>query len=76
LSFADAPRSPWEAIHAPLPRSAPGHASRVGDEKTMRFGKGVVRVRVVAIEPHRLVAEVVEQVFVFNQIIRHRRSPP
>lgn len=62
LAFPEAGARTAEAISAPLPFAASGRATRVGDEKTIVFAKGVVRVRVAAIEPgHRLVAEVVEQ---------------
>ena len=62
LAFGASPASPWEAIHAPLPRNAIGRASAVGDVKSMVFDKGVITVRVSAVEPgRRLVAEVIEQ---------------
>ena len=51
-----------ETIRSPLPRAAEGHVLAVGDEKTLRFDKGLIRVRVVEVRPGReLVAEVVEQ---------------
>jgi uncharacterized protein YndB with AHSA1/START domain len=58
-----AARNPWfEAIDAPLPRAAAGGATQVGDEKQVRFDKGVIRARVVRLDPGReLVAEVFEQ---------------
>lgn len=54
--------SPWERIQAPLPVAVAGRASAPGDVKTMVFGKGVITVRVRAVEPgRRLVADVIEQ---------------
>lgn len=62
LSFADFVAPLSELISAPLPRAAIGSSSRVGDEKTLRFDKGLLRVRIVRIEaPRTLVAEVIEQ---------------
>lgn len=62
LAFPPGAAWPWETMHAPLPRDGAGHATAVGDEKVIRFDKGVVQTRVVAVQaPHRLVAEVVAQ---------------
>lgn len=72
LAF-DAPNSSWQHVHAPLPQRASGRATAVGDEKALQFAKGVLRVRIVAVEPGRsLVAEVLEQTIEARALRLHR----
>lgn len=68
-----ASRSPlWTAMAAPLPIAVSGAAARVGDIKTIHYGKGLLRVRVVAIEPgRRLVAVVLAQTIEQNALRLH-----
>jgi hypothetical protein len=59
------PTSGWFHLRAPRAREASGHASQVGDEKTIRYQKGLLRVRVERVEQvedgRELVLRVLEQ---------------